>query len=278
MEASHSAPTKLYHMFKGVSVFMDHVNFVYDKTGLSFSGMDASHVSLIDVVIGLKEWTDYRLKYGVSGSFGISVKQLVKVLSHTTGSDTIVFKYDSNSPKLTLDLEVNGKDRDFNVSLPTIEIDEDSLEIPSGLEYGFQMKLIPSVFDGYINSMSVIDPYTVSFHPKRGKTEYINMTGEGDMAPMSMTVRSGKPFKSDEPMSARKDLTRYTTIMKADCDDFEVPLNPSILSNMKHLSRSMISLEINLDKGLPALFKYSFGDSLKVGIFVAPKMLDDCDD
>jgi DNA polymerase III sliding clamp (beta) subunit (PCNA family) len=124
-------------MFKGVSIFMDQVNFVYDEKGLSFGGMDASHVSLIDVAVSVDEWAEYRLKYGVSGSFGISLKQLVKVLSHTAGTDTVVFSYDSNSPKLTFDLDVRGKDRDFKVSLPTIDIDVDSLEIPSGLEYGF---------------------------------------------------------------------------------------------------------------------------------------------
>ena len=74
MEITHSVPTKLYHIFKGVSLFMDHVNFVYDEKGLTFGGMDASHVSLIDVAISKDEWTEYKLKYGVSGSFGISLK------------------------------------------------------------------------------------------------------------------------------------------------------------------------------------------------------------
>lgn len=274
MEATHNVPSKLYQLFKGVSVFMDQVNFVYDKDGLTFGGMDAGHVSLIDVSVGVDEWADYKLKYDEYGSFGISLKQLVKVLSHTTATDTIVFSYDPHSPKLVFNLDVSGKDRDFSVALPTIDIDEESLEIPKDLEYGFQMRLIPKVFDEYIDSLSVIEPYTISFHPKDGQTKYLSMTAEGEMAPMSMTVRSGTPFKSDEPMTARKDLARYTRIEKADGVSCEVPLNPSILSNMKHIGKSMIQLEVNLEKGLPALFKFSHGDTIKVSLFVAPKLLD----
>jgi hypothetical protein len=95
MEATHAVPTELYSTIKGANAFLDHVNVVYDETGLSFGGMDASHVCLVKVHIGTKSWKSFRLTSGSKmGSFGISLKQLVKVLRYAKGGDTLTCKLD----------------------------------------------------------------------------------------------------------------------------------------------------------------------------------------
>jgi DNA polymerase III sliding clamp (beta) subunit (PCNA family) len=228
MDAMTRMPLKLFQVFQSVNVFLDHIQIMYDTKGITFEGMDPSHVCLIKASIAADEWVSYRLLYGVPGSFGISLKHLTHVLKHATGDDEMVFRYDPNEKKAVFHVELKGPDRSVAIPLPLIDIEEDSLDIPE-VEYGFMMSLFPKVWHSYISTFDVIEPHTVSLFPTHKTTEFMTVKGEGELSDMSMTIRADRGIKADDPALARKDLTRYTKITKADGPSFEVPLSAPMM-------------------------------------------------
>ena len=273
MEATHVVPTELYATCKGANQFLNHVNVVYDENGLSFGGMDASHVCLVKVHIGTKSWKHYRLLEGaVQGSFGISLSQLVKVLRYAKGGDTLTVKLAKDDA--AFHVTIQGDDRELSVKLPTIEIDEDELMVPD-IEYGYRISMLPCIWSTYLDQLASLDPYNLSIFPKTGRKDECVLVAEGDVAPVRMRICSGKSFTEDEPMSARKDKARFTRIEEAKRGDYEVSMSFRLVSQMTMIGRAMSTVEINMEQNVPILFRFTNHNHIRADIHLAPKIMDD---
>lgn len=207
MEAISSSPLKLFQIFQSTTTFLDFVSIMYGPEGLTFEGMDPSHVCLIKANISSAEWDSFCLLRGTPGSFGVSLKQITRVLKHATGEDKLTIRYDPDAPKASFHMTLDGPDRKCEVPVPLIDVTEDSLVIPE-VSYGFVLSCIPKVWHSYISTFDVLDPYTVTLYPTQGKTDTLLMKGEGEMGEMTMDIRADRPIKSDDPLLVKKDLTR----------------------------------------------------------------------
>lgn len=280
MEFKTNYPTRLYHVMKGVSPYLESVNIEYNAEGLSFQAMDASHVCLIRTTISKEEGTLYRTKDGYEeGIFGILLKSLVKVLRHATSSDTLSLSYNPLASRQALVVELKGDDRTMSVSIPCMDIDEDSLGVPE-MDYKFQIQMIPKVWDGYVSAFDVIDPYNITICPIHEDTTCVELQGEGEMGPMTMKVRADRPLMPDSSSSDRRDLTRYTKILKSSCEEeLKITLAYNMVAQMSGLSKVMTKVTVSVDEGVPARFFYaSPGNTMTVEAYIAPKLMDDDDD
>ena len=184
LEASASGARRLYFLFKGLQSFLTTVTIEYDKDGLSFQGMDQSHVCLIMTKIAASEFTKYDVPIE-NGSFGIRLTTLVKVLRHSAAGDRLLLIHDPTSTHLAFVVTLLGAARDISVPIPLMEIDEDALGIPH-IDYGFQMEFIPKDWDTHMKALEVIEAYNVILTPP-----YTDTKGDDKGPPFSTRKRRG---------------------------------------------------------------------------------------
>jgi hypothetical protein len=180
--------------------------------------------------------------------------------------DSLSFLYDPLSSKPSLHIHIRGNDRDISVELPTIDIDADYLAIPT-IDYSFIMEIIPKIWDSYVSTLNVIEAYNMTLKPD---SDSMVLESEGDIAPMAIKIHTNRSISNYN----KRDLTRYTKITQ--CDETPITtLNYNLVRQMNQLNKSMSKLHICLHSGMPALFRYTCGDSITVQLYIAPKITDD---
>lgn len=266
LEASASCARRLYYLFKGVQSFLTYVTIQYDDDGLSFQGMDPSHVCLIIAHIAPSEFSAYTLKGDGCGSFGIRIATLVNILRHSTAGDRLVVSHSPDSIQQACVVSLKGDSRDISVPIPLMDIDEDELGVPD-IDYGFQMEFIPKDWDTHMKPFEVIEAYNVTLMPSSKDTEkdVFRIRGEGDVAPMDLAIRAGADTNAATP----RILATPPTPMAP------VTLSYPMVTAMRGLSRATTKLTLCLEDGVPALFKYTYGEGIRVDLHLAPKLTDD---
>lgn len=251
----HTSPRKLYSMMKGISTFLDHINIHYDADGIHFQGMDPSHVCLISAEILKGEWESYKLIYGEAGTFGMSIKELIKVLKYTTDEDTLRLSYDNKVDDAKIHIKVDGKDRSFKVKQALIDIDADELAIPD-VEYSTMIRYEPSEWKEYTSTFQCVEPYTLELSASVVDKESFTMVGEGETGNMSQTIN----LKS-----------KISRIDSGVC----VPLSFNLTHQIATIGASMAELYVCLESGTPALFHFTDTANVQMKIFLAPKIDED---
>ena len=254
---THSSPRKLYSMMKGISTFLDHINIHYDEEGIHFQGMDPSQVCLISAEILTGEWESYKLINGEAGTFGLSIKELIKVLKYTTDDDTLRLCYNDKTDDARIVIEVEGKERSFKVKQALIDIDADELAIPE-IEYSTMIRYEPTDWKDYTSTFQCIEPYTLELATSVVDKSIFTMVGEGESGSMSQTI----------------DLK--TKMSRID-SGASVSLSYNLTHQIATIGTSMAELYVCLEQGTPALFHFTDTANVQMKIFLAPKM-DENDD
>jgi proliferating cell nuclear antigen len=119
------------NVVQAISTLVDEATFELTNEGLTFRGMDPSHVGLIDVVLPPNCFNEFAV--GNATKFGVRIDELVKVLK----------KFDEKAGKVQFTIEDNKlviKQEEQKVSLRLIESCGSSTPLPS-LNFNAQFDL-----------------------------------------------------------------------------------------------------------------------------------------
>jgi proliferating cell nuclear antigen PCNA len=155
-------------------------NMKFTQEGISMSGMDASHVSLVRAFFG-RDTMMYRPSTSTQVA-GVPFKVLYKILSAFQNALTVTLKLGAVRDKMVIaiDTETGGLN-EFQMALMNIEVDE--LEIPENLEYAAEIKIPTSNLKEYINQVEKleVDAFTIKNTGTEVRMTYSNTHLTGDV-------------------------------------------------------------------------------------------------
>lgn len=160
-----------------ISTLVDEATFEASVEGLSFRGMDPSHVALIDI-----QWPNSAFKKfacNESIKFGVRIDEFSKLIRRADKKDSIEVTIGENS---TLLIRIkNGYNREYKMRL--IESSSSSTPLPK-LNFNSRVVLSSSTLERVLSDIQVMSEYiTLGSEPTR-----IIFSGKGDSGEANITL------------------------------------------------------------------------------------------
>jgi proliferating cell nuclear antigen PCNA len=232
-------------------------NMKFGPDGISISGMDASHVSLVRVFFG-RDTMMYRPSETTQIA-GVPFRVLYKILSAFQNAITITLKLGEIQDKMVIivDTESGGMNQ-FQMALMNIEMDE--LEVPSDIPYAAEFTIPSSNLKEYINQVEKleVDSFTIKSTGTDVRMTYSNTHLTGDVCLLPS-------FESSSPVSVMI-ATKYGKLFYSSGNFGEMSV-------------------VKLGHGIPLVFNVPLemmatgepSPQSFVEMFIAPKINDDAE-
>ena len=195
-------------MASAISTLVDEATFEAAAEGISFRGMDPSHIALIDI-----HWPNHAFeKYECDSlvKFGIRIDEFSKLIKRADKKDAIEISLSDDS-MLHVKMS-NGYKREYKTRL--IESSASSTPLPK-LNFNSKAVLTAMAFDKVLSDVQVVSEY-ISIESKPGK---INFSGRGDSGEAEIALEAGNEGLEDlavkEESKATYSLDYLSKITKA---------------------------------------------------------------
>jgi proliferating cell nuclear antigen len=206
--ASTKSPDEWKVVTSAISTLVDEATFEATVEGLSFRGMDPSHVALIDI-----HWPNSAFqKFSCNDSikFGVRIDEFSKLIRRGDKKDAVEVTIGENS---TLLIRIkNGYNREYKVRL--IESSSSSTPLPK-LSFNSRVVLTPSTLDRVLSDIQVVSEY-VTLGSEQLK---IIFSGKGDSGEANITLDQSSEGLEDisvkENSNATYSLDYLSRITKA---------------------------------------------------------------
>ncbi len=244
MEIHLSDSTSFRRSIEALKEFLPQAQFHVSSEGLRIRGMDVAHVGLVDYFLSAKDCE--AVKATTDSVFGVPMQFLHKVLATAQGEKmSLVEKPDS------LHLTFAGEGRSAKFELPTLEIEEESVDLPD-MAYSATVRAKSTDFVASIRDLALFgDSITLALDE-----EGFHMRAEGDMGKGALTLEP----TDDREMTLEGDSVEMSFAMK---------YVQQILKNACLLSAN---LEVSFDPTLPLRVSSRFGTESYFVAFLAPKV------
>lgn len=206
--ARSKSPDEWKAVASAISTLVDEATFEAAAEGISFRGMDPSHIALIDI-----HWPNHAFeKYECDSlvKFGIRIDEFSKLIKRAEKKDAIEISLSDDS-MLHVKMS-NGYKREYKTRL--IESSASSTPLPK-LNFNSRAVLTAMAFDKVLSDVQVVSEY-ISIESKPGK---INFSGRGDSGEADIALEAGNEGLEDlavkEESKATYSLDYLSKITKA---------------------------------------------------------------
>ncbi len=206
--AKTKSPDSWRAVTSAISTLVDEATFEATVEGISFRGMDPSHVALIDIQWPNSSFDTYECDASVK--FGVRVDEFSKLIKRGDKKDSIEISVTDDS-KLVVKLS-NGYTREYKMRL--IESSSSSTPLPK-LNFNSKIVLGGGALDKILSDIQVISEY-ISLQSEPDK---MNFSGKGDAGEAEIILMSGSEGLEDlnvkEASTATYSLDYLSKITKA---------------------------------------------------------------
>jgi proliferating cell nuclear antigen len=179
--AKTNSPDEWKAVTSAISTLIDEATFEATVEGISFRGMDPSHVALIDIHWPNSAFEQYDCDTAVK--FGVRVDEFSKLMRRADKKDTIQVSIADDS-MLFVRISNNNYVKEYKVRL--IETSAASTPLPK-LNFNCKVVLATNAFDKVLSDIQVISEY-LSIESKNKQIEFL---GKGDSGEARITLESG---------------------------------------------------------------------------------------
>lgn len=172
--ARTSGSDDLKAIISAISTLVDEATFVANVEGITFRGMDPSHVALIDISWPNSAFERYECDSDVK--FGVRIDEFSKLIKRADKKDPIEISIEENMLLVNM-----GRSKKYKMRL--IESSATDTPLPS-TPYDSKMTLSSSQFDKVLGDVQVVSEYlTMKVTPERAE-----FSGSGDSGEVSIEV------------------------------------------------------------------------------------------
>ena len=178
--ARSKSPDEWKAVASAISTLVDEATFEAAAEGISFRGMDPSHIALIDI-----HWPNHAFeKYECDSlvKFGIRVDEFSKLIKRADKKDAVEISIGDDS-MLHLKMS-NSYKREYKSRL--IESSASSTPLPK-LNFNSKAVFTAIAFDKVLSDVQVVSEY-ISIESKSGR---ITFSGRGDSGEADITLEAG---------------------------------------------------------------------------------------
>jgi len=168
-------------ILNAIGGLVEEAMFIVNHDGITFRGMDPSHVALLDVTFP-KSSFDYL--ESETNFFGLRVDDFKTVFNTAANTDTIELSIENDS---MMKVSITGSlDMEYNVRL--IQKQEVNTPIPK-TEYKAKLSVEPNTLSRIIPNIQHISEYvTINCNPER-----VQFSGQGDLGDAKINLEKGNP-------------------------------------------------------------------------------------
>lgn len=254
--------TKNTLKFKSIMNFIANIigdgNFSFTEEGITFTSMDSSQISLIDMLIPKQFFSAYnpQAEDGTFITLGINIKLLVKVLNRANKNDEIILKVGDND---NIDLSFVSSKYNKCYCLKLMDISDSGIS-PFDADSPVEITIESKYFSELVNDFNDIAE-DITFKITKDAEEEgqnISFTGKGDMSGLEMVlcnedleIESIKDVKLDFAIKNLLNFTRGSSINK--------------------------QMKIQLDNDFPMKLTYPIFEDGYIEYYIAPRVEEDDD-
>lgn len=181
-----------------ISTIVDEATFEASVEGISFRGMDPSHVALIDIFWPNSAFEKYECESLIK--FGVRIDEFSKLIKRSEKKDSIEITINQES-MLLIKIE-NGYKKEYKMRL--IESSSSSTPLPK-LSFNSKIVLSYSAFDKILSDIQVLSDYiTID-----SKSESVHFLGRGDSGEADIVLEP-KSEGLEELISKEDSLATYS--------------------------------------------------------------------
>ena len=178
--AKTKSPDEWKAVTSAISTLVDEATFDATTEGLSFRGMDPSHVALIDISWPNSAFDGYESDSAVK--FGVRIDEFSKLMKRADKRDAIEVRVTDDS---ILHIKIaNGYVREYKMRL--IDSAATSTPLPK-LTFNSKVVMSPQSFDKILSDVQVFSEY-VTMNSEKAKVSFL---GKGDSGEVDIVLESG---------------------------------------------------------------------------------------
>lgn len=192
--ARTSGSDDLKAIISAISTLVDEATFVANVEGITFRGMDPSHVALIDISWPNSAFERYECDSDVK--FGVRIDEFSKLVKRADKKDPIEISIEENMLLVNM-----GRSKKYKMRL--IESSATDTPLPS-TPYDSKLTLASSHFDKVLGDVQVVSEYlTMKVTPERAE-----FSGSGDSGEVAIEV--DKSMDTVKEMSGKESTGTYS--------------------------------------------------------------------
>ena len=205
LKATTAGTDDLKAIISAVSTLVEEATFVANAEGITFRGMDPSHVALIDITWPNSAFEKYSCDSEVR--FGVKIDELAKLIKRASKKDTIEIRTVDSMLGVTI-----GKSKKFKIRL--IETSEGETPLPN-ISYDTKISMEVSHFEKTLGDVDVLADYA-TITTEGTKSEF---AGKGESGEASVEISEDDEavheLSTKEKSSATYSLEYLLPIVKA---------------------------------------------------------------
>ncbi len=228
-----------------ISTLLEEATFEATSEGLSFRGMDPSHIALVDI-----QWPNSAFEqYECNGEirFGVRIDELSKLLKRANKDDRIEVSIDENTFTLHI---YNSYSKKYKLRL--IDATASTTPVPK-LALNTKIKLSMEAFREILDDIEVVADY-ITIDANKDRVAFI---GKGDAGDVTVTLVKGSEklleLEVKEDSKATYSLEYLSSITKA-------------------IGSSAEDLTIEFSKSMPIKIEFRAAQMLKINFYLAPRV------
>ncbi len=190
--AKTSGSDDLKAIISAISTLVEEATFVANAEGITFRGMDPSHVALIDISWPNSAFENYECDSDIK--FGVRIDEFSKIIKRADKKDSIEISISDQNMLLV----AVGKNKKYKIRL--IEISATDTPLPK-IPYDSKIILSSSKFDKILGDVNVVSDY-LTIHTSDSKADF---SGKGDSGEVMIDL--DKDDESVEEVSSKEDST-----------------------------------------------------------------------
>lgn len=206
--AKTKSPEEWRAVISAISTLVDEATFEATVEGISFRGMDPSHVALIDIHWPNSAFEGYECDTALK--FGVRVDEFSKMIRRADKKDAVEITVGDDS---MLHIKIsNSYKREYKMRL--IESSASSTPLPK-LTFHSKVVLTAGAFDKILSDVQVVSEYiSIESEPKK-----VEFSGKGDSGEADIVLDSGseglEELSINEDSKATYSLDYLSKITKA---------------------------------------------------------------
>ncbi|MCH8860566.1 MAG: proliferating cell nuclear antigen (pcna) [Thaumarchaeota archaeon] len=190
--AKTSGSDDLKAIISAISTLVEEATFVSNAEGITFRGMDPSHVALIDISWPNSAFEKYECDSDIK--FGVRVDEFSKLIKRAEKKDSIELSISEDN----LLLVTIGKNKKYKMRL--IESSASDTPLPK-ISYDAKIELTSSAFDKILGDVQVVSDYlTITATPSKAE-----FSGKGDSGEVVISLEKDMEELTD--ISVEQDST-----------------------------------------------------------------------
>lgn len=234
-------------------------NFDCSTTGIALQAMDASHVSLVALLLNAEGFDHYRCDRSIS--LGLNLPAIARVLKCASGDDAVTLKADDEGDMLTLMFESSDQRRISEFQLKLCDIDSERLGIPE-TDYSSIVRMPSKEFQKVCRELDIMGDAVSLAVTKEGVT----FSASGDLGKGMIMLRQGSSVDD----SGKESASITVQLQEPVTQNFA-------LRYLSHFAKAsavsdQVSLSLSPDVPLAVEFKMAIG---YLRFYLAPKIGDE---